>query len=133
MLRSTDWNFLIGGQVHSVTISLDHAQLSLFRYMLIDIYSAFNHERGGRILSDATDLPTRATTLVSLLRKAVKSVSIEEKAMVLRFERAEDDYDDDNDTDEIDEEETLTLFVSDAQAKSFVVTTRDPNRTFVVG
>ena len=131
MLQSTDWNFLIGAEVECVWIYPGHAQLSLFRYMSIDIYSAFNHERGGRFLSDATDLPTRATTLVSLLRKAVKSVSIEEKAIDLRFERAEDDYD--NDTDEIDEEETLTLLVSDAQAKSFVVTTRDPNRTFVVG
>lgn len=66
MLRSTDWNFLIGGQAVGVTISLDHAQLSPFRDMSIEIHADFNHERGSEILSDATDLPTRATTLVSL-------------------------------------------------------------------
>jgi hypothetical protein len=86
ILQSTDWSFLIGGEVHQVAIGSNDVQVALFKDMKISIECDFRHERAGQLLSDATEMHVKAATLVSLLGKKVESVTAEgESALIMRF------------------------------------------------
>jgi hypothetical protein len=106
ILQTTDWSFLIGGEVIQVAIGLHNVQLALFKDISISIECDFKHERAGRVVSGASEMHVRAATLVSLLGKTVQRVMADgEVALVLQFGG----------------EETVTILVNDEPYECFHV------------
>jgi len=98
---------LVGGEVIQIAIGFHQLQVNLTENIGIYIETDFAHEQSGRPLSDATDLPTRSTTLISLLGKVVERVEAEaESALIIHFSGGE----------------TLKIFPDDAPYESFQVT-----------
>ncbi|HTR85357.1 MAG TPA: hypothetical protein VMI56_12825 [Reyranella sp.] len=86
VLQSTDWSFLVGGEVHQVAIGLHQVQVAVFEDITTSIECDFAHERSGHVLSSSTEMHTKAATLVSLLGKTVESVTPKgEEALILQF------------------------------------------------
>ena len=98
---------MVGGEVIQIAIGFHQLQVNLTENIGIYIETDFAHEQSGRPLSDATDLPTRSTTLISLLGKVVERVEAEaESALIIHFSGGE----------------TLKIFPDDAPYESFQVT-----------
>ena len=86
ILQSTDWSFLVGGEVIQIAIGVRQIQVALFKDMLISIESDFIHERSGQGLSQAAIFAEKATTLVSLLGKVIERVEADaERALIVHF------------------------------------------------
>lgn len=110
-----DWSFLVGAEVAQIVIGRHDVQLALSDAIVISLHAGFEHTRRGRELSDAGDVPRRATTLVSLLGRKIRHVAVEsDQALVLAF----------------DNHEALTMLVAGGAHESITITHRD--RTLVV-
>ena len=115
VLQSTDWSFLVGGEVIQVAIGFHDVQIHLFRDKTvtgptISIGCDFEHRRAGVLLSGTEESRFRATTLVSLLGKAVKQVAADgEKSLTLVFDGGE----------------AVTIITNDEPYECFTVTGRD--------
>lgn len=115
VLQSTDWSFLVGGEVIQIAIGFHDVQLHLFRGKTItgptiSITCDFEHRRAGKLLSAAEESRFRATTLVSLLGKTVKRVAADgEKSLTVAF----------------DGEEAVTIITDDEPYECFTVTGPD--------
>jgi hypothetical protein len=111
ILQSTDWSFLVGTEVIQIAIGFHQVQIALFKDkatpgLNISIESEFEHRRSDEVMSNAADMPTQATTLVSLLGKLIESVHAEgDEALVIRF----------------GEDETLTILAKDSPYESFQI------------
>jgi hypothetical protein len=115
ILQSTDWSFLIGGEVQQVAIGLHDVQIHLFKDMGIGMTCDFEHKRPWHILPFDTEMHVKAATLVSLPGKKVEGVTANgEESLIVRFTS----------------KETLTIIVDDEPYESFVVT--KPGETIVV-
>jgi hypothetical protein len=110
ILQSTDWSFLVGGEVIQVAIGLYDVQVALFmdkgRGPTIAIWCDFEHSRSGHALSNAPEFHIKAATLTSLLGKKLQNVAAEgEDALMLQF----------------DNDETLTILVDDQPYECFKI------------
>src|SRR5260370_14400518 len=86
ILQSTDWSFLIGGEVQQVAIGLHDVQVHLFKDMSIGMSCDFERKRPWRPPSFDTEMHVKAATLVSLLGKKVESVTANgEESLIVHF------------------------------------------------
>jgi hypothetical protein len=91
VLQSTDWSFLVGGEVVQICIGFNDVQIHLFKGLdvegpSISINCEFKHRRAGELLSDKEEAHLRAVTLVSLLGKEIDNVrAAGEEALIVEF------------------------------------------------
>jgi hypothetical protein len=94
VLQSTDWSFLVAGEITQICIGFNDVQIHLVRGRGRDVESVsitieceFEHRRAEELLSNHEETHLRATTLVSLLGKKVDNVRADaEDALTIGFD-----------------------------------------------